>query len=108
MPCYRCLLLNGLDFEIDHAGKPYDRYLDVFGLRSRYVFHKREALSLISKRKRYSDSQIREIARLTRMPEQQVRKDIFGEEIFEQSANIKSLTKLKRDIAKQIGLSGAL
>ena len=34
----------------------------------------------------------------------QVKKDTFGEDIFEKSGTIRSLTKLKRDIAKQIGI----
>lgn len=94
-----------LNIEIDAMASRYEGYIELFGLKSRYVFHKREALNLLAKRKRYSDSQIREIARLVGVAEQQVRKDIFGEDIFEKSALIRSFTKLKRDIAKQIGIS---
>ncbi len=93
-----------LDFEIDRDSNEYENYLRVFKLRSRYVFHKREVLQLIRKRRSYSDSQIAEIARLTKRTTQEIKRDIFGTELFEDYQDSRPLTKLKRDIAVDIGI----
>lgn len=93
-----------LNFDIRNDHEDYDKYLDVFKLHTRYIFHKKEALNLILKRKRYSDSQIAEIAALTRRTEQEIKKDLFGAELFDDNPDAKPLSKLKRDIALDIGI----
>ncbi len=95
-----------LNFEIDSKGKAYEDYILAFKLRSRYIFHKREAINLIGKRKKYSQSQLKEIARIAKVSVDQIKKDIFGEELFDDNYSNASLVKLKRDIAKDIGIAG--
>lgn len=95
-----------LDFEIDSKGKAYEDYLTAFKLRARYIFHKREAIKLIKKRRKYSQSQLQEIARIAEVDVDQIKRDIFGEELFESSYDNTALVKLKRDIAKGIGIDG--
>ncbi|MBL7749033.1 MAG: hypothetical protein JNM19_16455 [Chitinophagaceae bacterium] len=97
-----------LNFEIDKDSDEYENYLQVFKLRTRYIFHKKEVLNLIRKRRAYSDSQIAEIARLTKRTATEIKRDIFGVELFDDNTDIKPLTKLKRDIAIDIGIRDAV
>jgi 5-methylcytosine-specific restriction endonuclease McrA len=79
-----------------------DHYIEMFNLDGRYEFHKQKAEDLIDKRKIYSDSQIKEIAKLLGRDEQSIKEDIFGKECFH--SNNEPFEKYKQDIAKQLGL----
>lgn len=96
------------DFLIDlgHHNQDIDHYRRMFKLVGRYTFHKDEIVELIDKKRKYSDSKILELSRQLKVPVADLRKDIFGRELFEGSLEDKSLTKFKRDIAKNIGIKG--
>lgn len=79
-----------------------DQFMKIFKLKNRYDFHIKKAEDLIEKRKIYSDSQIKEIAKLLNRDIQSIKKDIFGKECFE-STNA-PFEKYKQDVAKQLGL----
>lgn len=96
--------LKDFDVEIDFpksSGK-YEEYVSLFKLKGRYSFHKKEALSLIQKQARYSNSRLEELSKQTGLTVEQIKKDIFGNEIFESDNINKSLTKYKRDIAEEL------
>lgn len=95
-----------LDFDITKNPDDYEIYISTFKLRSRYIFHKREILKLIKKKKMYSNSQLNEINRVTKISVNQLKSDVFGEELFNGEPESTPLTKLKRDIAKDIGIKG--
>lgn len=76
--------------------------METFRIVGRYRFHKDEIFDLIQKKLNYSEERIKEIAALTKVSENQVRKDIFGEELFEELQKSKSFMKLKRDIARNL------
>jgi hypothetical protein len=95
-----------LSYEIDKGAESYNDLIKLFKLRSRYIYHKKEAVKLIKKRKRYSNSQIEEIAKLMKINKGEVKKDLFGDELFNADYDSSSLVKLKRDIAKNIGIGG--
>lgn len=99
-----------LGFEIEKNGNETinNRLLDIFKLRGRYVFHKRNILDLISKYKDYSESQVDEFSNIIKIPSSKIKSDIFGRELFEGAIEDKSFTKVMRDIAKQIGIDGVL
>lgn len=84
----------------------YREYEKIFKTNDRYSFHKREIDDLIEKSKKYPPSRIQEMAELLKMSPDKIKKDIFGEEIFDDTIKPeeKPFTKLKRDIAEQIGL----
>ncbi|MDQ1856272.1 hypothetical protein [Chryseobacterium sp. WLY505] len=89
------------------SNKDIDKYLDMFKLKGRYDFHKSIAYDLIDKRKRYPEKQIEGIIKLFRdnkiiVHKNDIKKDIFGIEIFE-STNA-PFEKYKKDIASQIGI----
>ncbi len=95
------------DFVIDFNGISPDlnNYISMFKLIPRYSFHKDEIVHLINQKKKYSDSKILEMSRQLKLPILELKKDIFGKELFEGNVEDKSLTKFKRDIARNIGIS---
>ena len=53
---------------------------------------------MIQKKKKYSETYIKNISEMLDKPQLEVKKDIFGKEIFEGELSKIPLTKLKRDI----------
>lgn len=88
------------DFEINFgdARNTFKDYIEIFELEGRYRFHKNIAFELLKKRQDYSDSQIKEISKILFKTEDEIKKDIFGKEVFEGELHEKPFTKLKRDI----------
>ena len=74
----------------------------MFKLKGRYVYHKNESLKLIEKRKLYSDTEILEIAKISGRDVNDIKSDIFGSVIFNDSEKNEPFAKYKRDIAKQL------
>jgi len=96
---------NNILLSIQHD-KKYMDYLDTFKLKGRYSFHKDEALTLIEKQEKYSETRLNEIAKILEISPSQVKKDIFGKELFSGYLQDKSFTKMKRDVARNIGIRG--
>lgn len=82
----------------------YTKYLEVFRLNDRYAFHKYRVIEMIDKRKRYPDSRIKELAELTNQSPAQVKKDLFGEYLYNDDFSKRPLSKLTHDIAEELGL----
>ena len=59
---------------------------------------------MLKKKERYSVSQLDEISSIVKISSEQIKKDIFGKELFESNIQDMSMTKFKQDIAKDIGL----
>lgn len=99
-------LLSDIRVDIENIGTndEFDTYLEMFKLKGRYVFHKNESLKLVKKRKKYSDTEIEEIARITNRSRNDIKKDIFGTSIFSDNEDNEPFSKYKNDIAKQLGL----
>jgi hypothetical protein len=95
-------LPNKKDEYIIKLNSKYQKYIETLKLQGRYNYHKDISYNMIDQRKIYSDSQIREIAKLLGRDEQSIKEDIFGKECFE-SKN-EPFEKYKQDIAKQLGL----
>lgn len=93
-----------LDFKYFKNQAEYEKYIDIFKLKGRYIFHKDEIVELIEKKKKYSDSKIEEMSKQLKIPIQKIKEDIFGKELFQGNLEDKSMTKFKRDIARQIGI----
>jgi len=93
-----------LDFSYSKNQNEYEKYIDIFKLKGRYIFHKDEVISLLKKKERYSTSQLDEISNIVQTSSEQIKRDIFGKELFESDIQNTSMTKFKQDIAKDIGL----
>jgi len=97
-----------VDFELllkEDFSNVYGKYIDVFELNGRYEYHKYKVIEMINKRKQYPDSRIKELADLIQKTEEDVKKDLFGEYLFEDNDLLKRpLSKLTKDIANELGL----
>jgi len=94
-----------LDFSYIKNENAYKKYIDIFKLKGRYIFHKDIVLTMIKNKEQYSQSQINEISNLVHIPSTQIAKDLFGKELFEGNVEDISMTKFKKDIAKDIKLT---
>jgi hypothetical protein len=83
-------------------------YLNMFKIEGRYVFHKKEILTLINKKIKYPESTLKKIASSYGLSQDELRSNIFGEELFDSSFDNKPLVKFKRDIAKDINIKGVI
>jgi hypothetical protein len=97
--------INDINLIYDGYMFGQEEYIELFNIPARYSFHMKEALKLILKFQKYPKSYIKEIERTLKksISGQTIEKDLFGEDLYEKSSN-KPLSKLRRDIAKQIGL----
>jgi hypothetical protein len=91
-----------LDFEYLRYEDEYKKYIDTFKLKGRYIFHKDEVIEMIKLKEKYSKSQIKEISDIVKSTSMQVKKDIFGKELFEDNLVKKSMSKFRKDIAKNL------
>lgn len=89
--------LNDFKLYLD-TNKSYQDYTNTFKLNERYVFHKNIVLEIITKKKEYSDSNIDEMVRIIGKSAEEIKKDLYGKEIFDGELQEKPFTKLKRDI----------
>lgn len=76
----------------------YSKFISIFKLYNRYQNHNHFIEEMIQKKKKYSKTYINKIAKMINKPELEIKKDIFGKEIFEGELSKIPLTKLKRDI----------
>ncbi|MEM6721936.1 MAG: hypothetical protein AAF611_21590 [Bacteroidota bacterium] len=97
-----------LEKEINANNELVQEFLNLYKIEGRYVFHKRVLLKLIEKKLKYPESKIKEISETYGMSVDELRETIFGEELFNADLTTKPLTKLKRDIAKDINIKGVL
>jgi len=105
-------ILSKFDFNLDikelNNNQHTSRYLEMFKLKGRYTFHKNKALHLIKQKNNYPDSMIKDISLRTGLPIIEVKKLVFGEELFVKQFNNEPLVKFKRDVAKNIGIKDVL
>ncbi len=104
------------DFIIKLTEKSYSAYgefIRCFKLEGRYQFHKKTALDLIDKRKSYPDKHIYDMVKVLSTSNDPIeekklfdmlKRDIYGKEVFDGEIKDVPLTKLKRDIAENIGI----
>ena len=83
----------------------YEQYIDILELNGRYEYHKYKVIEMINKRKAYPDSRIKELAALTQKTHEEVKQDLFGTYLYDaDDLHKRPLSKLTRDIAKELGL----
>lgn len=89
---------------LDYSKPIYSKYINTFKLEGRYKFHKHNVYDLILLSKKYPPSRIREISKLVEKSTTEVKKDIFGKEIYSSNPEKYPLSKLKKDIAEKLNL----
>jgi len=90
--------IDDIDVLLKDDEKLFEDYIKIFKLNARYRYHKNIILDLLNKKQDYSDSKIDEIAKIVGKSTSEIKKDLFGKEIFEGELQEKPFTKLKRDI----------
>ena len=82
----------------------YDKYIKVFKLNERYEAHKDIVFDMIKNTELYPESRLKELQDLTGIPYQQIKQDIFS--LIDEDADLSKepFSKLKRDMAKELGL----
>lgn len=78
-------------------------YLKIFKLNGRYLLYKDEIIKILNKRIKYPDSELVKISQLTGITIEELKKDIFGEDLFDSTTNV-PLSKMKNDIAEYLKL----
>jgi len=97
-----------LDIKDDNNNQHLSKYLEIFKLKGRYTYHKSKALHLIKQKNNYSESMIKEISLRTGLPLMEVKKLVFGSELFIEQSTNDPFVKFKRDVAKNIGIKDVL
>ncbi|MGV0830244.1 hypothetical protein ACTS9C_15540 [Empedobacter brevis] len=96
-------LLENLQLKINAKEEYSKEFLSMFKLSGRYLNYKEDMSKLISKRIKYPDSMIKEISKTVGKTENEIKKAIFGEELFDLDSK-QPLSKLKKDISEQLKL----
>jgi len=82
----------------------YEKYIEVFKLNERYQAHKDIVFEMIKNAELYPESRLKELQDLTGIPYQQIKQDIFNLIDDEVDLSKEPFSKLKRDMARELGL----
>jgi len=82
----------------------YEKYIEVFKLNERYQAHKDTVFEMIKNVELYPESRLKELQDLTGIPYQQIKQDIFNLIDDEVDLSKEPFSKLKRDMARELGL----
>ena len=78
------------------------QFLSIFKINGRYVFHKDQVLRLVEKKIMYPNTKIKELSKKTGKSIEVLKREIFGEELFDKLNSDLPFIKLKKDIAIQL------
>jgi len=82
----------------------YKKYIEVFKLNERYQAHKDIVFEMIKNAEFYPESRLKELQELTGIPYQKIKKDIFKLIDDEVDLSKEPFSKLKKDMAFELGL----
>jgi hypothetical protein len=82
----------------------YEKYIEVFKLNERYQAHKDIVFKMIKNAELYPESRLKELQDLTGIPFQEIKKDIFKLIDDEVDLSKEPFSKLRRDMAWELGL----
>jgi len=96
---------DNIDIQLkEQYSNKYEDYIKVFRLNERYQAHKDIVFEMIKNAELYPESRLKELQDLTGIPYQEIKKDIFkliGDEV---DLSKEPFSKLKRDMAEELGL----
>jgi hypothetical protein len=85
-----------------------ENYLAMFKINGRYTFHKDQILPIIKNKIKYPESKIKDLSKTLGLPLSEIRKIVFGKELFDDTLSNQPFIKFKRDVAKNIGIEGVI
>ena len=88
----------------ENYSNEYEKYIKTFKLNERYQAHKDIVFEMIKNAELYPESRVKELQDLTGIPYQQIKQDIFS--LIDDNADLSKepFSKLKRDMAYELGL----
>ncbi len=96
---------DNIDIKLkEQYSNEYKKYIKVFKLNERYQAHKDIVFEMITNAELYPESRLKELQDLTGIPYQEIKKDIFklmGDDV---DLSKEPFSKLKRDMAWELGL----
>jgi len=97
---------ENIDIQLkEQYSNEYKKYIELFKLNERYQAHKDIVFEMIKNAKLYPQSRLKELQNLTGIPYQEIKKDIFKLIDDEVDLSKEPFSKLKRDMAKELGLT---
>ncbi len=102
--------VNDFTLEFDYKNKKYKQFTDVFKLIGRYKFHKYIAVDMQKQIIDHPKSWLIEMSKIGNdgfvdiSAYENLKKAIYGKELFEGELNKTPLLKFKKDIAEQLGI----
>ena len=96
---------DNIDIKLkEHYSNEYDKYIEVFKLNERYQAHKDIVFEMIKNAELYPESRLKELQDLTGIPYQQIKQDIFS--LIDNNTDLSKepFSKLKKDMAYELGL----
>lgn len=100
-----CLKVSKYDLELRIIDSDVNRiraihqYLELFKLKGRYSYHKNKAIELVEKRLKYSEKEIEILSKKMSVSINEVRRLIFGNELFDEDKSEEPIVKMLRDVA---------
>jgi len=96
---------DNIDIQLkERYSNEYEKYIKVFKLNERYQAHKDIVFEMITNAELYPESRLKELQDLTGIPYQEIKKDIFQLIDDEVDLSKEPFSKLKRDMADELGL----
>jgi len=96
---------ENIDIQLkERYSNEYKKYIEVFKLNERYQAHKDIVFEMIKNAELYPESRLKELQDLTGIPYQEIKKDIFKLISDEVDLSKEPFSKLKRDMAHELGL----
>jgi len=96
---------DNIDIKLkERYSNEYEKYVEVFKLNERYQAHKDIVFEMIKNAELYPESRLKELQDLTGIPYQEIKKDIFKLIDDEVDLSKEPFSKLKRDMAEELGL----
>lgn len=77
-------------------------YFSIFKIGGRYTFQKEHALKLITQKVKYSNSKVKELSILLKLPTLEIKKMVFDRDLFDPNPQPQPLQKFKKDIAENL------
>lgn len=105
--CKNLNIQNKSDIAIplkENFSDEYKEYISKLKLNERYEAHKDIVYDMMQNAKLYPDSRLKELEKLTGIPHQQIKKDIFNLIDKNEDLSKKPFSKLIKDISKELGL----
>jgi len=96
--------LDKIKIVLKSDDRVYRKYISTFKLYSRYQNHTHIVENIIQKSKKYSDTKLKQMAKITGKSVSEIKRDIFGDEVFDDNIGDVPLGKLKRDVYEKIGV----